>query len=179
MAHMQRRRFLQVSVASVAGLGLGACGDDGGGGADVPEGGLDLGTLDEVRANIADGGGTWEVPDAGVYLVEVDASHREALAAACDASVRPGIDAGFVALGRKCPHQGCRVPFCTESQWFECPCHGSRFSTYGELRRGPSDDGMFQLPLELDGDVLRLLPGSVNAPDDDVTGIESAGPHCV
>ena len=36
------------------------------------------------------------------------------------------MEAGVVALYQKCVHLGCRVPWCTSSQWFECPCHGSQ-----------------------------------------------------
>ncbi len=36
------------------------------------------------------------------------------------------MEAGLVALYQKCPHLGCRVPNCSSSQWFECPCRGSR-----------------------------------------------------
>jgi cytochrome b6-f complex iron-sulfur subunit len=36
------------------------------------------------------------------------------------------------ALSQKCPHLGCRVPFCDSSGRFECPCHGSRYDLGGE-----------------------------------------------
>jgi cytochrome b6-f complex iron-sulfur subunit len=34
---------------------------------------------------------------------------------------------GIIAAYRKCTHLGCTVPFSTEKDLFECPCHGSRF----------------------------------------------------
>jgi cytochrome b6-f complex iron-sulfur subunit len=34
---------------------------------------------------------------------------------------------GIVAAYRKCTHLGCTVPFNTERDLFECPCHGSRY----------------------------------------------------
>ena len=43
----------------------------------------------------------------------------------------------YVALYQKCPHLGCRVPWCQTSQWFECPCHGSKYNRVGEKRGGP------------------------------------------
>jgi cytochrome b6-f complex iron-sulfur subunit len=175
---VQRRRFLQVSTASFAGLGLAACTEDG---SAVPDEGQDLGTIEDVRAAIADGGGSWYVPEARAYLVEVAEEHREALAAAVAEQVRPGVEAGFVALFQKCPHLGCRVPFCAESGWFECPCHGSRYTPYGEVRRGPADEGMGYFALAVDGDVLRLLPGSVDGIEEGepVIDVEASGPHCV
>ena len=52
------------------------------------------------------------------------------------------MEAGYVALWQTCPHLGCRVPDCTSSQWFECPCHGSRYNRWGEYRGGPAPRGM-------------------------------------
>lgn len=174
---MDRRRFLQVSAVTIAGAGLGACGDDDGG-PEIPDAGRDLGTPDEVAAAIEDGGGSWYVPEAQTYIVPVPEEHREALAAAVPEAIRPGIEAGLVALWQKCPHQGCRVPWCESSGWFECPCHGSRFSPFGELRRGPSPRGMSYLPIAMKPDAVRLLPGPVDGIEDDITQVEAGGAHC-
>ena len=45
------------------------------------------------------------------------------------------------ALYQRCPHLGCRVPFCGDSAQFECPCHGSGFNIKGEYLDGPAPDG--------------------------------------
>ncbi len=174
---MHRRRFLQVTAVSIAGASLAGCGDDQA--ADVPQGGMALGSLDEVRANIEQGGGAWYVPEAKAYVVEVPAEHQARLADAVDESLRPGLDAGLLALWQKCPHQGCRVPFCEDSGWFECPCHGSRYSTFGELRRGPADRGMGYFPLAVEGSDVKLLPGDVDGLEDDVLQLPDPGDHCV
>ena len=34
---------------------------------------------------------------------------------------------GIIAAYRKCTHLGCTVPFSVEKDFFECPCHGSRY----------------------------------------------------
>jgi cytochrome b6-f complex iron-sulfur subunit len=34
---------------------------------------------------------------------------------------------GIIAAYRKCTHLGCTVPFNTSKDFFECPCHGSRY----------------------------------------------------
>jgi cytochrome b6-f complex iron-sulfur subunit len=48
-----------------------------------------------------------------------------------------------IALWRKCPHLGCQVPqVCEASQWFECLCHGSKYTVLGEKRDGPAPRGM-------------------------------------
>ena len=37
---------------------------------------------------------------------------------------------GIIAAYRKCTHLGCTVPFSTEKDLFECPCHGSRYDKH-------------------------------------------------
>jgi cytochrome b6-f complex iron-sulfur subunit len=55
----------------------------------------------------------------------------------------PIADRSVLALWRKCPHLGCQVPqLCEQSQWFECLCHGSKYSVLGEKRDGPAPRGM-------------------------------------
>jgi len=68
------------------------------------------------------------------------------------------------ALSQRCPHLGCRVPFCESSGHFECPCHGSIFDIGGEWIAGPSPRGMDKHELSVEGDNLlvdtsKLLPG--------------------
>lgn len=46
------------------------------------------------------------------------------------------------ALSQKCPHLGCKIPFCDSSGRFECACHGSVFDLGGEYVKGPSPRGM-------------------------------------
>ncbi len=58
------------------------------------------------------------------------------------------------AVSQKCPHLGCRVPFCESSGHFECPCHGSKFDLAGEWITGPAPRGMDRYPLKLEADTL-------------------------
>lgn len=169
-----------MTAVTVVSAGLTACGEESGG-ANVPDGGEVLGTVDDLRSAVRDAGGVWRRDGLRAYLVEVPAEHRSALAAALDPQLRSAVeDAGLLALSEKCPHQGCRVPECERSGWFECPCHGSRYTPYGELRRGPAERGMSYLPLVLEGDDVRLLPGSIEGLDEgvDVTGVADPGAHC-
>jgi nitrite reductase/ring-hydroxylating ferredoxin subunit len=53
------------------------------------------------------------------------------------------------ALYQKCPHLGCRVPFCASSGRFECPCHASIFNRQGEYISGPAPRGMDRFPLRV------------------------------
>jgi cytochrome b6-f complex iron-sulfur subunit len=60
----------------------------------------------------------------------------------------------YFALSQKCPHLGCRVPFCESSGRFECPCHGSVFDIGGEYVQGPAPRGMDRYEVALVGDQL-------------------------
>jgi len=60
----------------------------------------------------------------------------------------------FFALSQKCPHLGCKVPFCETSGRFECACHGSVFDLGGEWIKGPAPRGMDKYPLTVKDGVL-------------------------
>jgi cytochrome b6-f complex iron-sulfur subunit len=60
----------------------------------------------------------------------------------------PLADRSVLAFWRKCPHLGCQVPqLCDQSQWFECLCHGSKYTVLGEKRDGPAPRGMDRFPM--------------------------------
>jgi cytochrome b6-f complex iron-sulfur subunit len=59
--------------------------------------------------------------------------------------------AGLMALYQKCAHLGCRVPFCEQSQWFECPCHGSKYNYAGEYQLGPAPKGLSRFVVAVSG----------------------------
>jgi Rieske Fe-S protein len=51
-------------------------------------------------------------------------------------------DGTLTRLTAICPHLGCVVEWNpTESTW-DCPCHGSRFDTRGEVLNGPASSGL-------------------------------------
>jgi cytochrome b6-f complex iron-sulfur subunit len=60
------------------------------------------------------------------------------------------------ALSQKCPHLGCRVPFCDSSGRFECACHGSIFDLGGEWIAGPAPRGMDRYPVAVQDKVLAV-----------------------
>ncbi len=64
---------------------------------------------------------------------------------------------GIMPLYQRCVHLGCRVPFCEQSQWFECPCHGSKYNSAGEYKLGPAPRGMDRFRIEISSS--RRRPG--------------------
>jgi cytochrome b6-f complex iron-sulfur subunit len=91
-------------------------------------------------------------------------------------------DGHLFALAQRCPHLGCRVPFCESSGRFECPCHGSVFDLGGEWITGPSPRGMDQHPLSVENDTLIVDVGVViQGPDHGASAYLTPpkGPSCV
>ena len=92
------------------------------------------------------------------------------------------VEGNYFALSQKCPHLGCRVPFCESSGRFECPCHGSIFDLAGEYIKGPSPRGMDRYELSVDGEDLVVDTGtSIRGPDRDVQDslTPPRGPSCL
>jgi len=95
-----------------------------------------------------------------------------------------GMEAGFVFLYQKCVHLGCRVPWCETSQWFECPCHGSKYSRVGEKKGGPAPRGLDRFVLEVAGGQITVDTAAnslVQGPPigTDTTGQTAEGAPCV
>jgi cytochrome b6-f complex iron-sulfur subunit len=90
---------------------------------------------------------------------------------------------GLMPLYQRCVHLGCRVPFCSSSQWFECPCHGSKYNQAGEYKLGPAPHGMDRFPITIDdsGNVLVNTGDLKLGPPrgTDTTGQGPQGPFCV
>lgn len=62
-----------------------------------------------------------------------------------------------LALYRKCPHLGCQIPqLCDKSHWFECLCHGSKYTILGEKRDGPAPRGMDRFNVSVAGGVYSV-----------------------
>jgi cytochrome b6-f complex iron-sulfur subunit len=88
----------------------------------------------------------------------------------------------LVAVYQKCPHLGCRVPFCESSGRFECPCHGSKYNIRGEYIEGPAPRGMDRFPIKIDGgQVFVDTVAVVEGPPRGVSTVSDAakGPSCV
>jgi cytochrome b6-f complex iron-sulfur subunit len=97
---------------------------------------IDIGlTPDDVKGQIDSGSQPFYYGAGRFYLVKYDVEP-------VPEEYSDLVDEGLMALYQKCVHLGCRVPFCQASQWFECPCHGSKYNNAGEYQDGPAPRGM-------------------------------------
>jgi cytochrome b6-f complex iron-sulfur subunit len=96
-------------------------------------------------------------------------------------------DRSVMALYRKCPHLGCQIPpLCDKSHWFECLCHGSKYTILGEKRDGPAPRGMDHFPVSLNGSKVYVVDTGkkVTGPPvgtvtfDQRTANDLTGKHC-
>jgi cytochrome b6-f complex iron-sulfur subunit len=182
-----RRQFLNRGAATLMGISLASFGAavlaflwpppiKGGFG-----GKINAGSVSEILDKIAS-------TKSPVYLAEartwVSAYPKEAVSKAKKAyagAVLDGMEHGVVALYQKCVHLGCRVPWCGSSQWFECPCHGSKYNRVGEKKGGPAPRGLDRFGVSVDGGNLVIDTGNlVQGPPigTNTTGQEQEGPHC-
>jgi cytochrome b6-f complex iron-sulfur subunit len=89
---------------------------------------------------------------------------------------------GVMPLYQRCVHLGCRVPYCAQSTWFECPCHGSKYNGAGEYQLGPAPHGMdrFKVTVAENGDVMVDTSEVILGPPRGTNTISpSHGPFCV
>ncbi len=96
----------------------------------------------------------------------------------------PLADRSAIALWRKCPHLGCQVPqVCDASKWFECLCHGSKYTVLGEKRDGPAPRGMDRFEVTArDGHYVIVTRSIVSGPPPGTVTFDdrapSSIPHC-
>jgi len=61
-------------------------------------------------------------------------------------------EAEAVTVSRVCTHQGCTVALPGASgATLDCPCHGSRFRTNGQVVNGPAARALSQFPTRIVG----------------------------
>jgi cytochrome b6-f complex iron-sulfur subunit len=182
-----RRQFFNRSIVAMFGLGLSGFGAavlaflwpqvSGGFGSKIT-----VGKLDDIIGTVRDTREPLYVSEGRFYLVPFPSDAVAKAEAAYSPAVLPGMEAGIVAIYQKCPHLGCRVPFCPTSQWFECGCHGSQYNRVGEKKGGPAPRGMDLFPVEVTNGVVSVDTGAqVEGPPigTNTTGQEAEGPHCI
>ena len=183
-----RRQFLNRSILGMFGLSLAGFGTavvgflwptlSGGFGSKVS-----AGKLSDILQNIDAQKGPFYIPEARTYVnrYPTDAVSKAKASGAYSDPILAGYEAGLVALYQKCVHLGCRVPWCTSSQWFECPCHGSQYNRVGEKKGGPAPRGLDRFAVSVDGgnvtiDTKTIFVGPPIGTN--TSGQEAEGPHC-
>ncbi|MDQ3641132.1 MAG: Rieske 2Fe-2S domain-containing protein, partial [Actinomycetota bacterium] len=182
-----RRQFFNRSIIAMFGLGLSGFGAAclaflwptlrGGFG-----GTITVGKLEDILSEATASREPFYVSEGRFYLNPFPSSAVAAAASVYSDAVLPGMEQGVVALYQKCPHLGCRVPWCKTSQWFECPCHGSQYNRVGEKKGGPAPRGMDRFAATVENGIIvvdtkTVIPGPPIGTN--TTGQESEGPHCI
>ena len=67
-------------------------------------------------------------------------------------------DGELLAFDKRCPHQGGRLFYKTETNMFKCRRHGSLFSSEGMLRKGPAKKNMTAHNLARKDGALTITP---------------------
>ena len=185
---VSRRHFFNVSAITLMGIGLSGFGAacvaflwpklGGGFGSKV-----NAGKLTDIKTSIRGAKGFYYLAEGRTWITEYPPTGLDKAKAVYSSALIPGMQAGITALYQKCPHLGCRVPECTSSQWFECPCHGSQYNRNGEKKGGPAPRGMDRFPVTItpDGSVIIDTAARLDGPPigTNTTGQEAEGPHCI
>lgn len=142
---------------------------------------IKAGKKDDILGQIAEKKQPFYVPEARAYVQAYPKDDVPKAKKVYAAPVAKGMEDGVVALYQKCVHLGCRVPWCQSSQWFECPCHGSKYNAVGEKKDGPAPRGLDQFAVEVGGDITidtsTIYQGVPIGTD--TTGQKAEGPSCV
>jgi cytochrome b6-f complex iron-sulfur subunit len=108
---------------------------------------ISAGKLDDIKSEIQDNKGGPVYFGQGRFYIVPWSGHPSG-----DVNYEAeGVTAqGIMPLYQRCVHLGCRVPFCDQSQWFECPCHGSKYNKAGEYQLGPAPRGLDRFLVNID-----------------------------
>ncbi|MGZ4674935.1 MAG: QcrA and Rieske domain-containing protein [Acidimicrobiia bacterium] len=184
-----RREALSAAAIAMSAVCLGCQGDDGSDAATPPGavpfrgfgGRVPAGSVDDLRREIAQNGLAY-VAEARTYVMAYPEDRVAAAKAVLPVAVHAGLDAGLVGLYQKCPHLGCRIPYCSTASEFQCPCHESVFNRVGEYRSGPSPRGMDMFPIRVHGgrvtiDTRVVVRGPAQSADP--SGLGPTGASCI
>jgi len=140
---------------------------------------IDAGSLNDIKAFIEGNKQPYYVGQGRFYVVEWNGQPGSGQANYPSLGVTAN---GVMPLYQKCVHLGCRVPFCQQSQWFECPCHGSKYNDAGEYQLGPAPRGLDRFAMTMEGDhVIVDTSGVILGPPRGTNTINEPpqGPFCV
>jgi cytochrome b6-f complex iron-sulfur subunit len=143
---------------------------------------VQAGKITDILAAIQSKAAPFYVPEARAWVVEYPKADLPAAKKIYSAVTYAGMEEGLVALYQRCVHLGCRVPWCQSSQWFECPCHGSKYNRVGEKKAGPAPRGLDRFGILVSGGQLTINTGDIEigpAIGTNTTGQQQEGPLCV
>ena len=143
-----------------------------------------MGVAAELVAEINDARAPIRVPEGGISILVWDPSIAAAERNYGEDHAIVDDSTGLMAVkSSACPHLGCAVPWCQSSQWFECPCHGSRYNRYGEWTGGPAPRGLdrFASFVDEDGQFIVNFGEELTGPARTANALEQPreGPPCV
>jgi cytochrome b6-f complex iron-sulfur subunit len=101
-------------------------------------------------------------PDDKNLIIDLDESKYEALLTTGNYLVVSDIiimnrGDSFLALSSKCTHNNCTVSYDHSKSNLPCPCHGSVFSTTGDVLNGPAETALKKYTLSRDGNILTIV----------------------
>ena len=65
-------------------------------------------------------------------------------------------EGNFVALSSVCTHEGCEVGYDQGANDIKCPCHGSVYTTAGDVTAGPAPRSLRSYTIAQVGDILTI-----------------------
>ena len=63
------------------------------------------------------------------------------------------------AVSLLCTHQGCKVDWKNSSNILSCPCHGSEFTSDGNVLKGPAQSPLSTFDVKEDGESIAVKVG--------------------
>jgi len=139
-----------------------------------------VGSVEDVKKAIAEANQPLYYGAGRVWITSYEGTGKDPKTGV-DYEAEGTLAEGLMPLDQRCVHLKCRVPFCVSSQWFECPCHGSKYNEAGEWKAGPAPRGMDRFKIEIVGgqvvvDTSEPVPGAGRGTD--TTGQAPEGPFC-
>jgi len=139
-----RRKLLVVVPTGAAGLALGGCA--------LLRGGASHKVLEPNQQTLQ--GSELRIPlsalagvGSGAVEVKPGGPHPELLISSAGEN-------GWHVITAHCTHKGCVVDWNASASEWQCPCHGSRFATDGQVRHGPAERPLTAPRARVDGDQL-------------------------
>jgi cytochrome b6-f complex iron-sulfur subunit len=157
-AAQSRREFCVAACHAASALAIGSvlqsCGGGGGNPAGPSGGGTPAPALTVINVTPAGGAATLTV-DGASPLAAVGSAAMVRTGSSGDLLVARTAQDTFSALTATCTHEACSING-FRSPNFVCPCHGSQFSTSGQVINGPATRALRTYPTQFSGNTLTI-----------------------